>query len=481
MKKGYFIAAIMVVSTLLVQAQSSVSGYFPGNALQPVTLSVYKGFDRTQVSSTTVDSLGNFRLVYPLGYRGVAFLQVNNANGIEVIVASDGDCRLKGSDLMNINDISCSGNETTTTLYSYYRQQIAREKALAGWRYLQRAYTDDPYLKNYNKAGAINGEIHFLEQESEFFIKAQPENSYLRWYLPLITLVRDIPVSIQRYPERIPQHIDFFMHTDFSDNRFYSSGLLPLLMETYYFMLENSGKSLDSMYVEMNRATDYVLNCIRDKKPALLQETSLFLFKLFEKRSLFTAAEHLSLSMLTQNSCVLDSKVSARFEGYRAMKKGNRAPDIDFTGLSAKGKELKDPSLNTYLKGYNALSAINSKYKLVVFGFADCAECKLQLPQLKQMYPDLKKRNLEVIYVSLDTDKKAFETVAVDSPWISYFDYKGWDSPVAAAYHVFASPTIYLLGQNQEILYKIISPQHLEAVMKVQEEAAASSPTPLNK
>lgn len=469
MKKTDYIVLVLLCVGLSLQAQIQISGHFPGHASQPVSLSVYKGFERMPVATGTVDSLGNFRLACPAGYRGVAFLQVNNADGIEMIVNREENFGLKGTTLMDINNLTCTGNEATTTLYNYYRQQIAREKALAGWRYLQKMYSEDPYLKNYNKVGAVNGEIHFLEQEGVLFINAQPAGSYPGWYLPLVTFVRDIPVSVQRCPERIPQHIDFFMHTDFSDGRFYNSGLLPLITENYYFMLENSGKSLDSMYVEMNRATDYILGNLRDKRPEWLQEAALFLFKLFEKRSLFPAAEHLSTVMLTQSSCVLDSKVSARFEGYRAMKKGNRAPDIDFRKAAAKQSERNDKTLNQYLRGYASLSAIKSRYKLVIFGFADCAECKLQLPQVKQMYPDLKKRGVEVLYVSLDTDKAAFESVAADSPWVSYFDYGGWDSRVATDYHVFASPTMYLLGEKQEILYKIISPQHLEAVMKVVE------------
>ena len=83
------------------------------------------------------------------------------------------------------------------------------------------------------------------------------------------------------------------------------------------------------------------------------------------------------------------------------------------------------------------------------------------------MYPELKVHNMEVVYVSLDTEKSDFEPVAAEYPWVSYFDYGGWSSKPVLDYHVFASPTIYLLGKNLEILYKVVSPEHLEAILKV--------------
>lgn len=477
MQKMILGIALVMMAGGLLSAQQYITGTFPAHARQSVTLSVYEGFQRRQVSETTADSLGNFRVTCPAGYRGVVFLQANKAEGIEVIVMQDNSFSLKGTSLLDIDNLICMDNPATTTLYSYYKQQVAREKALAGWKYLERVYSDDAYLKKYNKVPMLAQESGALEKEGTDFIKSQSTGSYVGWYLPLISFVRDIPVSIQRYPERIPVHMQQFMHVDFSDGWLYRSGLLPVLMENYYFMLENMGRPLDSIYVEMNKATDYIVNNLKDKRPEWLQETSLFLFNLFERRSLFTAAEHLSEVMLTQNACVLDGKVSARFEGYRSMKKGNRAPDIDFGRALSAQKTKGDDMLAKYLKGYKSLSALPGKYKLVVFGFNECPECATQLPQLKQMYPALQQQGVEVVYVSLDTDKSKFEAVAADKPWVSYFDYEGWESRPVAGYYVFASPTMFLLGAKQEILYKVISPQHLEAILKMLSSTPASSGT----
>ncbi|MBW8323788.1 MAG: thioredoxin family protein [Prolixibacteraceae bacterium] len=469
MKKRNYIVALIFMLALQVQAQEYIRGSFPGHAKQPVSLLVYNGFQRQQIAETTVDSLGNFRFAFPDNYWGVAFLQFNKAEGIELMITSPRGFKVSGTSMFEIDRLNCENNEATQTLYSYYKQQLSREKALMGWKFLDKVYREDAYLKRYNKADGINREIRLLEKEGTDFIQVLPENSNLKWYLPLVSFVRDMPVSLQREPERIPRHIDFFMHTDFSDERFYNSGLLPVLMENYFFMLENMGKPLDSVYVEMNKATDYLVKNLQAKRPAWLPDAGVFLFNLFERRSLFPAAEHLSLLMLQQNSVQLSNDLVNRFEGYRTMKKGNRAPDIDFTKAVAIQKEKKDDSLNRYLKGYDSLSGIGTKYKLVIFGQGGCSDCEMQMQKIKQMYPEIQAHKMEVVYVSLDSEKSGFEPVANEYPWVSYFDYDSWKSKPVTDYHVFATPTIYLLGEKLEILYKVVSPEHLEAILKVLE------------
>lgn len=450
--------AILLLLLVLCPVKAQIAGCLPAHAGQVVNLSVYNGFSSQPVGQTTVDSKGHFSLPMPVGYQGVGYLQFNNNAGIEVLLTGAARLTLSGIGVQRIDSLTSPDSRETATLYAYDLQQLAREKALTGWSYLEKIYRDAPLLQKDKKREMILREIAGLEREKSDFIKAQG-NSYLGWYLSWITFVRDIQPTIYQYPERIPQTKTAFMQADFTDMRFDHSGVLPALMENYYWLLENSGRSQDSLSVEMNRTTDHVMAQFAAKRPEKMQETGLFLVNLFEKRSQFAAAEHLSTKMLLQNACLLDSKTSSRFEGYRTMKKGNVAPDIDFSLQS------KDASLNRYLKGNRSLAGIDSKYKVVIFGFADCPECKNQIPQIKQLYPELKKHNAEVLYVSLDSVKSEFEKTVADAPWPCSFDGGGWNGAAAKAYHVFASPTIYLLDGDLKIINKIVSPQHLEAYL----------------
>ncbi len=80
------------------------------------------------------------------------------------------------------------------------------------------------------------------------------------------------------------------------------------------------------------------------------------------------------------------------------------------------------------------------------------------------MYKKLKeKHDLEVVYVSIDTDKNVFEEYYKETPFIIFCDTKGWETQAAKDYHVFATPTYILLDKELKILSKIQSPEHLEA------------------
>ena len=59
-----------------------------------------------------------------------------------------------------------------------------------------------------------------------------------------------------------------------------------------------------------------------------------------------------------------------------------------------------------------------------------------------------------MVFVSLDEDKQTFKNFAGIFPFISMCDYQKWESSVVKTWHVFATPTIYLLNNNREILLK---------------------------
>jgi peroxiredoxin len=157
--------------------------------------------------------------------------------------------------------------------------------------------------------------------------------------------------------------------------------------------------------------------------------------------------------MLDDSSCQLDEKHQALFEQYRKMAIGKTAPDIVFS------KEVK---------GYAKLSDIKSKYKVVVFGASWCNKCAEELPKLKPYYENWKKTDdVEVVFISLDQDETVFSNFTTDFPWVSSCDYKSWEGQAAKDYCVFATPTMYLLDNNQKVVAKPVSAEHLESILQM--------------
>ena len=115
------------------------------------------------------------------------------------------------------------------------------------------------------------------------------------------------------------------------------------------------------------------------------------------------------------------------------MKVGNIAPDI--------------------LLNNNKLSDVKTN-KLVVFGASWCPNCKTEALELLKQYDAWKAKNVEIIYISIDTDKTAFEEAYKNAPWQTYCDYKGWDSTAAKDYHITGTPSYFLLDENNKILVR---------------------------
>jgi peroxiredoxin len=174
---------------------------------------------------------------------------------------------------------------------------------------------------------------------------------------------------------------------------------------------------------------------------------------LLEKRSLFTSAEYLAFKVLNDQSCTLNENVAKQLEGYRKMKKGNQVPNISF------GEATYYPS-HTRAK---SLYDINSNYTLVVFAAGWCGHCTREIPKLAKKYPNWHDKGLEVALIGLDDNPKDFAKFAAPFPFISTTDYQKWESQAVKDFHVYATPTMFLLDKDKNIVLRPKSTEHLEA------------------
>jgi thiol-disulfide isomerase/thioredoxin len=262
-----------------------------------------------------------------------------------------------------------------------------------------------------------------------------------------------VPIIAQYRPEEIPATIKTFRSLDYTDARLYKSGLFREAIENHFWLLENSGKPLDSVFVEMKLSIDAMLNhLVKDEKK--LNEVTDHLFDLLERHSLFQASDYLAVKVLNQGSCTLDNNLANQLETYRAMKKGNIAPDLQWLGDSY------GPQSGNFPK---TLSGMKSKYTLVVYGASWCPKCKEEVPAITPFYERWKAQGVEVVFVSLDEDKTAFADFVKPFPFASFCDYKKWESPMVKSLYVSGTPSMFLLDANREIILRPNSVKQMDA------------------
>jgi thiol-disulfide isomerase/thioredoxin len=433
----------------------TISGNLSLLAMQTIKLEGFNGLKTYPISSASIDAKGNFTLNYSKADYGAGYLLSADEKPLFVILSGE-DIELVGEALSYTETIKITKGQENLWFEQYAQEHPRREQALSAWIYLEKIYTLDP-LFSVQKTPVTNiqTEKERIREEDAAFLEKLPKSSYVSWFLPTRKLVSSVSVVAQYRPEEIPATIVAFRKLDYTDQRLYKSGLFKDAIESHFWLLENCGKSLDSVAVEMQLSIDAMMeNLIKDEKK--LNEVTDYLFDLLERHSLYQASEYLALKVLNEVSCTIDSDLAKQLETYRAMKKGNTAPDIVFKG-------------DNFAPGFGPtnfpkkLSDLKSKYTVVVFGASWCPTCTQEVPEIAKLYPKWKEQNVEVVFVSLDEDKEAYRNFVDDLPFISTCDFKKWESPIAQDYYVFGTPTMFLLDGKRKILLRPNSVKQMDA------------------
>ncbi len=445
------------------QTTYTITGNFPLLAGQQVRLVGFEGFDIYTIDSIKVSEQGIFTLKFTDKDHGMGYLSAADNKPFFVVLGGE-SIKLKVYPVGNSRGESFSIAESSKVIQGQENQLFAqyatehprREQALSAWGYLEKIYAKDSlFAVQEVPKQAIANEKQRIKTEDEHFLASLPTDSYVSYYLPLRKLVGSVSTIAQYRTEEIPTAIAAFRKIDYTDPRLQKSGLLADVIESHFWLIENSGRSLDSVYIEMNKSIDILVANLLPVEQKL-NEITEYLFKFLEKRSLFKASEYLALKLLNENSCTINNDFAAQLESYRAMKKGNIAPDFDFK------KEVIAPDYDA-LKQPKKFSDLKSKYIVVVFGASWCPQCPQELSKVSGLYKKWKEQSVEVVFVSLDEDERIFKNFAKVFPFISLCDYQKWESPIVQSFHVFATPTIYLLNEKREILLRPNSVSQLDS------------------
>jgi len=449
----FLLFSFITLTSFAISAQN-ITGHFPELAGQKITLTGFEGMQTYPIARVDADTAGHFSLPYGRKDFGMGYLAATD-NKAYFVVLSGEDMALEGGVFAVPESVTSTAGEEQQAFERYASEHPRREQALSAWIYLERMYAGDPLFAEAKKTTQmITEEKARIKAEDQAYVDSLDPDSYVRWFLPTRRLVSSVSTVAQYRPEEIPATIAAFRQMDYSDHRLYKSGLYKDAIESHYWLLENMGKDLDAVFNEMNTSTDHLLASLENDEKKFNEITD-FLFDLLERHSLFEASEYLALKALTQGSCTLNDDLAKQLETYRAMKKGNTAPDITFVGdRFRKGLPVNSPA---------ALSDLKAGHKLIVFGASWCPKCTEEIPEIAALYDKWKQHGMEVVFISLDDEKTAFRDFAKGFPFLSFSDYKKWNSPVTKDYFVFATPTMFLLDADHTIVLRPNSVKQVDA------------------
>lgn len=447
-----FTLLLLVISLKGGDAQT-ISGNLSLLANQSIKLEGFNGLKTYPISTTTINEKGDFVLTFSKSDYGLAYLMSTDKKPYFVILGEE-ETQLAGEALSYVENLRVLKGKENFWFEQYAKEQPKREQAQSAWAYLSNLYTSDSLLKKEKKSRkTIQKEQQRLVKQEQQFLDKLPANSYVKWYLPTRKLVSSVSSIAHYRTEEIPFTVSAFRQLDYTDPRLYKSGLFKDAIESHFWLLENCGKPLDSVFVEMKISIDAMMEKLVSNEK-ILNEVTDYLFDLLERHSLFQASEYLAIKVLNEVSCTINTNLANQLETYRAMKKGNIAPEILFTGMQSNLRNME---------GMQKLSDLKSDFMVVVFGASWCPKCTEELPEIAKLYPNWKANKVEVVLVSLDDQPQDFEKFTQSFPFISLCDFQKWDSHVAKDYFVFGTPTMYLLDKDRKIILRPNSVKQMDA------------------
>lgn len=106
-------------------------------------------------------------------------------------------------------------------------------------------------------------------------------------------------------------------------------------------------------------------------------------------------------------------------------------------------------------KDFRLTDLKNKKFILIDFWASDCGPCRITHPKLIELYKKYAEKGLEIVSISLDSDKAKWEAAIQEDNignWVNVSELKNWETSLVKKYAISYIPFRFLLDGNYKVL-----------------------------
>lgn len=389
----------------------------------------YNGKQEYVLDSSEIDSAGRVEFQIPRSYKGFGTVQKVGKQG-QMPLLLLGDCTTIQNVSINSGQLIFSEGSPNEVYNSLKRKSTQSKSQLDLLNQLSKYY--DPtsvfaqaIVTEKKKVTVAEQkfvkEINSLTTDVGYFLRVE-ESLYMM--NTLLSGTEQLPIeklkATQVYFEKV---------VNFQDERLWHTGFVHRLIYSYYSLstVLEGGHQHAGDFLATQLARSPYKNTYLEEIIGVVQGQPAI-------------AEYFSQKMLAASGQCDDiqgndmpGRIKRQLEQYSLLKIGNVAPDERLDN----GKRISE------LAGSN---------KLIVFWASWCEHCQKEIPELRAMYADLKKQDVEVVAMGMDDNAQIHGIVSQVNPWVSHFVGRDWNAPVTQHYRVFGTPTYFLVDKDMKII-----------------------------
>jgi peroxiredoxin len=405
-------------------------------------LSSLMGENVTRIDSLTVNENGKFIIAIPSArsHPGLYRLTFDKYKWIDFV--NDGEDISLETDAADLLDsMKVLKSESNKLYYSFVRlnKQYKSKSELLQFFLARYPKDDELYTVTSNRLHQIQKEyLEFVNVTSQkdpgLFIARYIKSAQL----PIIDAAEPPEKQLAYLKAHALDHVDF-NDVDLMNSDLFSSKAIEYL--TYH---RNPQLPKELLEKEFMVAVDTLLNRAKVNTD-VYKHVVEYLLDGFKKFGFDAIINYIIENYVIKDDiCIdqtLEKALQRRMEQVKYFKIGGKVPDIALPDSSGKSLNLKD---------------LKAEKILILFYASWCPHCNALIPQIHQLYKNQKTKSTEVLAISIDTSKTDWLNFvrAKQLEWFNVSDLKGWNGKAVLDYYLYATPTMFLIDDDRNIMAK---------------------------